>query len=478
MKHYLLVDLGTGNTRVALTDSSGKILALRTFTNVYYTDNAYPDAHYFLPQEWEELILKYCDEIHNELPDVKIDAVSSAAARETIVLLDRSGKAFLGLPNIDNRGREYMHKIDGKDDIYRISGKWATEDFCAAKLLGYKKLYPADFEKTGSILSLDGWIGRIFTGLLTFEPSQACETSLYDIGENRWSKELCGIFGIDYSILPSLVSAGTVTGPVNSEFIKRLGMSDNAVFVEGGADTQAALHQTGIQKGDVAIVSGTTSPVVTLVDHKYYDPCQRVWTDVNFGGDGYVVEMNPGVTGLNYQRIKSNLCPDISYEELEKAYDEKAEFHCTASFSSLLFYEQRSLRKGGFFMQSPLTDKVDRIDMAWAVIADIACSVYEQLYRLAELTGFEKKYILGCGGGFRSAALCQMIADLSGFELRIRPGFEQATVNGLVELCNNALGYDNNYVSTEYISYFPRKQQLIHKYHPVWNANRMDANRI
>ena len=68
MKHYLMVDLGTGNTRVAVTDSTGKILALRTFTNTYYRDDAYPDAQYFLPQEWEELILKYCDELHEELP--------------------------------------------------------------------------------------------------------------------------------------------------------------------------------------------------------------------------------------------------------------------------------------------------------------------------------------------------------------------------------------------------------------------------
>ena len=34
MKHYLLVDLGTGNSRVALVDANGGILGLRTYTNV------------------------------------------------------------------------------------------------------------------------------------------------------------------------------------------------------------------------------------------------------------------------------------------------------------------------------------------------------------------------------------------------------------------------------------------------------------
>lgn len=478
MKHYLTVDMGTGNTRVAVTDSGGNILALRTFTNTYYRDNAYPDARYFIPSEWEELILGCCDELHRELPGVRVSAISSAGARETIVLLDREGRAFLGLPNIDNRGRDYMGEITDKDEIYRLSGKWATEDFCAAKLFGLRKLYPGEYARIGSVLSLDGWVGNIFTGAQSFEPSQACETSLYDIGAKGWSNYLCDIFNIDMSILPPLLSAGSVAGHVYPELIRRFGMAEGAVFVTGGADTQAALYQTGIRSGDVAVVSGTTSPVLSLVDEKYYDPGQRVWTDVSLGADGYIIEMNPGVTGLNYQRLKDDLVPDMSYGELEKAYEGKTGFSCTASFSSLLFYERRALDRGGFFMASPLTYKLDRIDMAWAALADIACSIYEQLYRLCDLTGFSRSYISGCGGGFRSGTLCQMLSDLSGYELRLRPGFEQATVKGLVSLCNNALGSGCSREASGYFSYFPRRDQLIHSYHPVWLENRSEANKI
>ena len=99
--------------------------------------------------------------------------------------------------------------------------------------------------------------------------------------------------------------------------------------------TQAALLQTGICPGDIAVVSGTTSPVTALVDHKYHDPQQRVWTDANLGGRDYLIEMNPGVTGLNYQRVKSAFLPDMPYEELERLYARKRDFRCTASFTSL-----------------------------------------------------------------------------------------------------------------------------------------------
>lgn len=187
MKHYLLVDLGTGNSRVALVDANGAILGLRTYTNVYHRDSAYEDAQYFLPEEWAPLLLQGCRELCDEHPDVRIDAISAAGARQSFVLLNHAEEAFLGLPNIDNRGRDYMARVPEHDEIYRISGKWATEDFGAAKLLGLRQMYPERYQEVETVLSLSEWIGWIFTGRRVMEYSQACESQLYDISQRNWS---------------------------------------------------------------------------------------------------------------------------------------------------------------------------------------------------------------------------------------------------------------------------------------------------
>ena len=321
MKHYLMVDLGTGNTRVALVSGSGSILGIRTYTNVYHRDDAYEDAQYFLPREWAPKILQGCRELCAEHPDVVIDAVSSAAARQSFVLLDREGEAFYGLPNIDNRGRAYMDQVPDHREIYRLSGKWATEDFGAAKLLGLRKVYPEMYDKIACVLSLSEWIAWMFTGETVMEYSQACETQLYDIGRRTWSEELCRKYGLETDILPPLAAAGTVVGPVLPGLRQELHMAENASFILGGADTQVALRQTGIGPGDIAVVSGTTSPVVTEMEQLFYDPDQRVWTDAGLGAERYQVEMNPGVTGLNYQRFRENLYADWSYGDLEEAYE-------------------------------------------------------------------------------------------------------------------------------------------------------------
>ena len=309
------------------------------------------------------------------------------------------------------------------------------------------------------------------------EPSQACETQLYDLDRCGWSDFLCRAYGVDPGLLPPMAMAGDSAGPVLPALREELGMAEDARFIVGGADTQAALIQTGIEPGDLAIVSGTTSPVCALVDFKVHDVKQRIWTDANLGAKGYLIEMNPGVTGLNYQRMKNFLCPDVSYEELERIYAAKRDFACTASFSSLLFYERRPLKNSGFFFNGSFPDGVDRTELLWAEVADIACSIYEQLWRLRELSGHTRDYVLGCGGGFRSDALCQMLADLSGLELRLKPGFDQATVQGLIAVCNRALGLEDPVSGDgEERCFRPGSGELIRRYHTLWSTRRLAAN--
>lgn len=53
-------------------------------------------------------------------------------------------------------------------------------------------------------------------------------------------------------------------------------------------------------------------------------------------------------------------------------------------------------------MKAPFETTMKPIHLIWAVVADIACSIYVQYRSLCEMTGHEKDYILGCAGGFQS----------------------------------------------------------------------------
>ena len=74
MKHYMIVDIGTGNSRVALVREDGVLICVKTFENIYYIDEAYEDAQYFDPSFWKRNILGLCREIIHMYPNITIDA--------------------------------------------------------------------------------------------------------------------------------------------------------------------------------------------------------------------------------------------------------------------------------------------------------------------------------------------------------------------------------------------------------------------
>lgn len=476
--NYLVVDIGTGNSRVALTSSTGEIIEVSSFENEYIRDDLYDDAQYFLPEDWKKKILEACKNVIAKHKDIKIIGISSSGARETIVCYDEEGKAFIGLPNIDNRGAKWMDEIHDKKYIYEKTGRWCTEDFPAAKLMGYRKMHRDEFVKIKKITSLSEWVGEIFTGKIVIEPSMACETQLYDIDDHKWSEKICEIFKIPMEILPEVKNASESIGKIKKDISDLLGINPDAEFIIGGADTQLAAKSMNVQVGDICIVSGTTSPVVTILDKKYYDEKERCWTDLNLGGKTYQIETNPGVTGNNFQRFKKLMLPNVSYEEIDNELAKKKEYLCTASFSSLHFSQKKSLKKGGFIMRAPFPQNMDLYDLALAMLSDIACSIYIQYQSLKEMIPNSHEYIIGCGGGFQSKYLCHAIADLTGRELKMYKGFDQATVLGCVKLLNEYFGINNNESTGEPLVYKPNGSidTLIENYFHEWRVNRNILN--
>ena len=79
--NYLVVDMGTGNSRVGLVSADGTIWGIRNYENQYYKDKQYEDAQYFLPEEWEQNLLDGCKELLEEFPDHPVRAITSSGAR-------------------------------------------------------------------------------------------------------------------------------------------------------------------------------------------------------------------------------------------------------------------------------------------------------------------------------------------------------------------------------------------------------------
>ena len=439
-KAYLIIDIGTGNVRVAITDQAASILHLERSNVNYIKDELYPDALYFEPDELWSQVLTLAQKALQQLPNIEIIAITASSQREGIVLIDEKGKSLIGLPNHDHRGREWEDTVKQKDKVYQLTGRYPTSLFSALKLIGIKNRKPAIYERFSSMLSISDWVQFQLSGVKSYEHSQASETVLYDVEKMKWSQDLCSIFDIDQRVLPDLKSSGTILGNILPEYAELLHLSKETVLVVGGADTQLAIKSTRPKVNDIVIVSGTTTPIVKIVNEYIIDSKQRSWTNRHIEENSFILEVNAGVTGLNYQRLKQIFYPNESYAVIEKELAETTVSGCVASLGSLVAEEKSPLTKGGFIFSAPVSHELGRASFVRATLWDIACCIKENLECLNTISGDIADFVWACGGGFQSRMLRQFVANLTGKTILVREGYHQSSVAGAALVCNEALG--------------------------------------
>ncbi|WP_119080374.1 FGGY-family carbohydrate kinase [Chitinophaga alhagiae] len=433
---YIIVDIGTGNVRVAAATPAGEVLGVAREDIVYVKDPLYPDALYFEPEQLWQQVLRLARQV---IPEGRVKAITATSQREGIVLLSAEGESLMGLPNIDHRGREWEHIMADKSGVYQLTGRYPTSLFSAMKLVGIRERRPDIWEKTASFLSISNWIEYKLSGISRYEHSQASETLLYDVAKKQWSPELCAVFGLSPALLPPIAASAAILGPIRADVAKELQLRDNVQIVVGGGDTQLAIKSTRPAVDDMVIVSGTTTPIVKLTGTYTLDDDERTWTSRDIEDGRFVFEANAGVTGLNYQRLKEIFYPNEGYDVIEQELAANKHTFCMASLGSLLADEEVALTRGGFIFPAPVSHLLTRGSFVWATILDIACSIVKNYRILAEVAGHRPDYIWGCGGGLQSKVLRQIIANLTGKKVQMRRSFQQSSAIGGALICNEAL---------------------------------------
>lgn len=473
---HLVVDFGTGNVRAAIVSDTGALLGAAREDILYHRDEHYPDSIYFKPAETWQRIITLCKAALRQAGDTNIQAITATSQREGIVVINSNGESLIGMPNIDHRGRQWENVIKDKGSMYQQTGRYPTSLFSALKIVGLQKVY--NDIKVDTILSISDWIEYMFCGIPHYEHSQASETLLYNIAAKQWSPALIEAFGLNNNILPPLTEAGTVLGTIKKDIADDLSVSPAAKVIVGGADTQLAALSTNAGKDDVVIVSGTTTPIIKLVDHYITDEEQRTWTGRHVIDGYFMLEANAGVTGLNYQRLKKIFYPNEGYDVIEQELDAAKDFQCMAALGSLLADEKDPLIRGGFIFNVPVNHELSRAHFVWATLWDIACSIYENYKSLCSVTPDTKDAIWICGGGMESRKLRQFIATLTGKNILIKDNFRHASVTGGAILCNQATGTmaaTNNTIETIVPSADTDNYISLHK---QWKQNRSSLKQI
>ncbi|MHA2189482.1 MAG: FGGY-family carbohydrate kinase [Candidatus Thorarchaeota archaeon] len=306
------IDAGTTGVRCMIVGTNGEVMSISRMSWEYTTPEGLEIAKEFDPNAFWKMTCTVVRQALKEskLSPSKIEAVATTSQRHGAVFLDSDGKEVYAGPNIDARGALSQYVIEDalEETYHKITGCWPPLMFAPARLAWFEEEEPEIFESIAHILPISDWITYRLSGVFVTDPSSGSGTGFLDINKREWSKEVTSILGVDTAILPEIREAGDLVGRITVNGAKDCGLPEGLPVVQGGADTHCALLACQGEIGDVMIISGSTTPVMLVVDNPLSIPDQRMWTGCHIIPGLWTIESNATMTGALLEWAVRLLC--------------------------------------------------------------------------------------------------------------------------------------------------------------------------
>ena len=275
MKYLLGIDFGGGASKATLLCENGEICA--TSTCEYPT--SYPKPGY-VEQDPFDWVKATCENIKNILWQSKIApsdiaALSLDAATHTAVIMDENFNVLR--PSVywtDTRSlaevsflKENYSQIIEKQVLHKPDTIWTLPE-----LMWIKNNEPEVWFKFKKILFAKDFVRHFFTGDYVTDYIEAEGSMMFDINTMNWSRELCGILGIDIQMLPRIVKPTDISGTITQKAADITGLCEGTPVLCGTTDTVMEVFASGaVEKGDMTVKLATAGRICVVTDKPYPD---------------------------------------------------------------------------------------------------------------------------------------------------------------------------------------------------------------
>jgi xylulokinase len=166
-----------------------------------------------------------------------------------IIPVDREGRKLKdNITWVDGRAEEQakwlMRLLGGKRMFTRLIGIEITGKDVIPKLRWLKQNEPDLWERTDSILDVNGYLKFRATGRRVFEWTGACSYG-FNLKKKDWERMIFRAAGVDIGKLPPLVRSTDVVGTLSMEAADELGLPASTPVYGGCDDTQSAAVGSG-----------------------------------------------------------------------------------------------------------------------------------------------------------------------------------------------------------------------------------------
>ena len=358
-----------------------------------------------------------CRQAVGESGPQEIEAVSITGARGSIALDD--GDCGLLTDFItwqDRRSTDHAESAAALVDAgayYRTTGGRMDASLWLPKLLWLAEFRTELVSRAGRVITPPTFVAQQFgADHPPTEWSAAAYSGLFDIASYTWHEELVRKFGVPSEWLPPLAEPGTAVGVVSAMAAELTGISQGAALVLAAADGPCADLGCGVvDPGALTCYLGTAISVAGPLPQRIEDDTQSLL-------------IAPGATRGNYRMLALGLAGAsvldwyravTSYQVLD-GLDALVEQSSVGS-RGVLFVP--ALAGAGAPLWSPhargaflgLEFGHTKADLVRAMLEGVAFECSSMIDALGPF-GFARTGVRIAGGGSRSRAWTQMIADL------------------------------------------------------------------
>ena len=442
--HVMGIDVGTGGTRAAIVDASGRILASVTEEHEPFASPHIGWAEQHPEDWWRAARIAIRKALHDaKLRGNRISCVGFSGQMHGAVMLDGAGEVVRpALIWCDVRTQKQCDDLTaqlGRERLIELTSNPALTNFTLTKLLWTREHEPENWKRVRSVMLPKDYVRFKLTGQAATDVADASGTLMLDVAHRRWSAEIMKAVQIDESVLPALHESPAVCGKVSAAGAEASGLAAGTPVVAGAGDQAAGAVGMGIvTPGTVSATIGTSGVVFAATDRPVTDAQGRLHTFCHAIPNRWQVMGVTQAAGLSLRWLRDTFFKDCAKDSGE-IYDRMtAEAEAAPPGSEKLLWAPYLMGERAPYLDPNvrgalvgLTASHGRAHVIRAVLEGVAFSLRDTFTIFEEMRIPATHIRLG-GGGARSRVWRRVQAEVYGQEVEIVEAEEGAAYGAAI----------------------------------------------
>ncbi len=259
------LDAGTSSAKALAVDRSGRVRAEAGSDPIATRTTPDGGSEQDPAAIWRALIAAARRAVSHLRPDTRVAALALAAQSGSVIPVSVDGRAEQAITWMDTRSRPLVANWPpALADRIRVVSGWTATAGVGLSTVAWLQ------DRQGSVArwaAVDDYLVFRLTGRWATNPSNAAGMQLMEVSTRDWSDELCGLAGVDPSMLSPIRESGAVAGGLTGEAAADLGLDEGTPVVVGGHDQAcAALGLDVVDPGDLFLSAGTAWVLTAVTD--------------------------------------------------------------------------------------------------------------------------------------------------------------------------------------------------------------------